>query len=80
MSEVTMFAVTVIFSEAVFEALETTEIEFWEPGGDVMDGEEITLYVQTQEEQELLLMEIQDAQREDDDEIVEEIPPEGQEG
>lgn len=68
MSEpVTLFAVQFIYSPSAQEAIEESEIEYWEPGGDIFEGEEVTFYVKTQEDQEVLVQAITEAQSDDDD-------------
>lgn len=64
-SEVILYAVQFIYSPAAQEALETSEIEYWEPGGDIFEGEEVVFYVKTQEDQEALVAAIVKAQEDD---------------
>lgn len=71
-TQLVVFAVVCIYSPAVQAVLDETEIEYWEPGGDVYEGEELTLYVKTAEDQEALIAAITEAQTEAADEEAEE--------
>ena len=64
-TEITVFAVQFVYSPSAQEAMASSDIEYWEPGGDIFEGEEITLYVKTQEDQEALLLAIMEAQSDD---------------
>lgn len=76
-TQLIVFAVVCIYSPEVQDALDATEIEYWEPGGDVFNGEELTLYVKTAEDQEALIALITEAQMdasdEDEDSVDQEL-------